>query len=91
MSDHHEGYGISYNGVHIDFGGTQRTIIVRGKRYYLEFHRWFGPLALNKDGSDRKTEWPNYVWSAVQKWIDQGKRMDGDICLWNESVDRPHE
>jgi hypothetical protein len=70
--------------------GVARTIIVRGKPYYFDFSERFGPYQQNKDGSERKREWPKHVWDAFQWWFDQGKRMepDGVTCIWDDDTDR---
>lgn len=69
--------------------GIDRTIIVRGKPYYFDFSERFGPYQQNKDGSERKRDWPKHVWDAFQWWFDQGKRMepDGVTCIWEEDHD----
>lgn len=82
-NDHHEGRCIRIDNGFLTIGGTTREIEIRGKIYYFEMHRYCGPMAQNKNGEERKTPWPMYVWNAVQLWIDQGKQMDGDRCVYS--------
>jgi hypothetical protein len=59
------------------------VIEVNGRDYYFEWSDRFGPRAVNKDGSERKREWTKTVWDCVQAWCDQGKRLDGDRCVYD--------
>ena len=83
MSEHHEGYGMRIPNGFIDFGGSQRELVVNGITYYMEFHRYHGPIRLTKSGCGHQQDFPSHVWDVIQKWIDQGKRMDGDLCVWD--------
>jgi hypothetical protein len=83
MSEHHEGYCMHIPNGHVSVGGTTRKIVVRDKTYQFEMHRYFGPIAINRDESVRLSAWPGFVWDAVQQWIDEGKHMDGDFCVTN--------
>lgn len=82
MAEHHEGMGIWMGDCHIDIGGTTRYIVVRGKKRWFEMHRWFGPIPTRKNGDYLVTDWPKYVYDAVDIWESKGKRMDGDECVW---------
>lgn len=84
MTEHHEGKCIATpNGI-ITLSATQREIVVNGITYYLCMHRYLGPMRLTKYGLDHKRPFPRHVWGAVQKWIDGGKRMNGDVCVWED-------
>lgn len=82
MSEHHEGMCIHFGSAIVTLGGTIRYIVVRGKKRYFEMHRYFGPMPTRKNGEPLATRWPAYVWDAVQAWIDAGKPMKGDECIW---------
>lgn len=82
MSEHHEGYGFRIPNGFVDIGGSQREIVVNNTTYYMEFHHYCGPMRLTKSGMSHQKDFPRHVWSAIQNWIDQGKRMDGDVCVW---------
>ncbi len=58
--------------------GPTISIVVDGKEYLFEIHRYHGPLPLNKDGSCRQSDWPRKVWDAVQDWIDRGEPVDDE-------------
>lgn len=67
--------------------GIDYTISVDGKPFRFTFSDRFGPLALNKDGTERKREWSRRTWDCVQAWIDQGKKHDGGMCIYKAPGD----
>lgn len=66
------------------YGGPVYEIEVRGRLWLFEAPYSCGLVPLNKDGSPRQSPWPGFVWDAVQLWEDQGKRIDGDRCVWTD-------
>lgn len=83
MTEHHEGKCIHMPGCGwITLGGTQREIVVNGITYYLEMHHYCDPMRLTKSGMSHQKDFPQHVIDAVQLWIDQGKRIDGNVCVW---------
>ena len=68
---------------HVMLGSPDITLRVNGKDYIFEFSERFGPLFTNKRGSEVASPSTRCVfWSALYLWIQQGKRMNGSICLW---------
>jgi hypothetical protein len=45
-------------------------ITVNGRTWRFDFDRYFGPLWLKKDGTERKCQNPNKrVWEAFDYWL----------------------
>ena len=67
------------------FGGDERFIEVRGKLIRFEWSDQFGPIPINKDGSEARSIGPTHgFWRAVSLWRLQGSRLDGDRAIWHE-------
>lgn len=62
--------------------GPTYKISAGGKEYQFELPKFCGLCEVNRDGSDRQSPWPKVVWNAVVAWQRQGKRMDGNRCVW---------
>jgi len=46
-----------------------QEITVNGRVWRFDFDKWYGPLWLRKDGSERKCQNPNKaVWKEFEKW-----------------------
>lgn len=73
--------------IHISLGGPDRKITdAQGKAWDFEDHPRFGPIVLNKAGGDPAPTHPGErspFWRAWRCWSDQGKRLAGDVCVWN--------
>lgn len=58
---------------------------VNGKEMYFEWSDRFGPLVVQKDGSEmRQPGQKHSFWPAMQAWFDQGKRVCSNCnrCIW---------
>ncbi len=67
------------------FGGDEYLIDVRGKLIRFEWSEQFGPMAINKDGSEELSIGPNHgFWRAASLWNLQGQRLDGNRAIWHE-------
>lgn len=64
-------------------------IDVGGKRFRFEYHRYCGPMPVNRDGEVRISPVPKAFWEAVTVWCKQGKRLDGDVCVWKPEPFEP--
>jgi len=50
-----------------DLPGIQ--IVVNGKIWSFDYSKYWGPIWLKKDGTDRKCQNPNKaVWKAFEEW-----------------------
>jgi len=68
--------------VHVSTGGAVYEIRVGTRTYCFQIPGGCGICEMNNDGSGRKTPWPKAVWDAVDLWEKQGRRMNGNRCLW---------
>ena len=62
--------------VHVSYAGPIHTVTVNGKPMRFEFHRFCGPVVLNKDDSPRKNQ-PGErhpFWKEFDKWFQANKR-----------------
>lgn len=67
------------------FGGHEFFLEVRGKLVRFEWSNQFGPLPINKDGSEARSIGPKHgFWRAASLWNLQGRRLDGDRAIWHE-------
>lgn len=72
------------NGIHIAMGNPSFIMKVNGKEYLTEWHHYFGPSHMNKDGSAKskqpsgKSPW----WQAVTWWHDQGGVVVDGVGQW---------
>jgi hypothetical protein len=74
-------------GVHISWGGPDRQITdATGKVWSFEDHPRCGPIVLNKRGDpdDKQPGQRSPFWHAWGCWNDQGKRLEGERCVWDE-------
>ena len=66
-------------------GGSIQRIVAFGTPYLFEWHPYCGPVDLNEDYSEKK-EQPSAespFWEAVTYWDQQGRRMNGEWCIWD--------
>lgn len=68
------------------FGGDDEYLIdVRGKLIRFEWSERFGPLPINKDGSEARSIGPGHgFWRAASLWNLQGRRLEGNRAIWHE-------
>ena len=67
------------------FGGGEYLIDVRGKLIRFEWSERFGPLPINKDGSEPRSIGPRHgFWRAASLWNLQGQRVEGKKAIWHE-------
>lgn len=68
------------------FGGDDEYLIdVRGKLIRFEWSERFGPLPINKDGSEARGIGPKHgFWRAASLWNLQGRQLEGDRAIWHE-------
>ena len=67
------------------FGGGEYLIEVRGKPVRFEWSEQFGPLPINKDGTEALSIGPRHgFWRAASLWNLQGQRLDGNRAIWHE-------
>lgn len=72
------------NIIHISCGDpTVYRISAGGKIYNFEWHRYCGPIAVRKDGSECVNQ-PEAFLHAASQWNAQGRKIDGDLCVWHE-------
>lgn len=73
--------------IHISVGGPDRTITdAQGKTWVFEDHPRFGPIVLKEAGGEPDSNQPGErspFWRAWTAWKDQGKRLAGDVCVWD--------
>jgi hypothetical protein len=67
------------------FGGGSYEIEVRGKIIRFDWSEQFGPLPINRDGSEARSIGPKHAfWRAASLWNLQGQRLDGKHAIWHE-------
>jgi hypothetical protein len=67
------------------FGSGEYLIDVRGKSVRFDWSDQFGPLPINKDGSEALSIKHNHpFWRAVSLWNLQGRRLEGNRAIWHE-------
>lgn len=67
------------------YGGDEYVIDVRGKLIRFEWSNIFGPLPINKDGSECLSIGPKHgFWRAASLWNLQGRRLEGNRAIWHE-------
>lgn len=67
------------------FGGGDYRIEVRGKVVRFEWSERFGPMPVNKDGSEAPSIGPKHpFWRASSLWNLQGQRVENGMCIWHE-------
>jgi hypothetical protein len=68
------------------FGSDDEYLIdVRGKSVRFEWSERFGPMPINKDGSEALSIGPKHgFWRAASLWNLQGRRLDGNKAIWHE-------
>lgn len=67
------------------FGGGDYVIEVRGKDVRFEWSERFGPMPINKDGSEALSIGPRHAfWRIVSLWNLQGRRIENGKCIWHE-------
>ncbi len=79
--------------VHVNFGGTAvllnvsgptRIIHAAGIDYLFEYHEYLGPLMEGKRGQSINLPCSRRspFWDALYWWLKQGRRMDGNRCIF---------
>lgn len=69
--------------IHLDLGGPEYTIVIGGKRFTFEDHRYCGPMPTDKRGNGRDLGERHVFWTAVTFWYQQGKAFNEDgTCKW---------
>lgn len=64
------------------------VIEVGGERIEFEWG-YPGPWPLKKDGEPRSLGprhpfWKHKFWDAVKLWDEQGRRVKGGLCVWDQ-------
>lgn len=78
-------HGVIGDGFCIDSWGAGPFLIdVNGKQYRFEDSDRFGPYFVGKRGQilDRQPGDRHPFWEAHDAWRRQGRRLDGDLCIW---------
>ena len=89
-----DGYFLDMPCIHVKIGGAPailnvsgptRIIHAAGKDYLFEFHDYLGPMMLGKLGEPVQSFPPKRspFWDALHWWLQQGRRMDGDRCVFD--------
>lgn len=73
---------------HISIGGPNLFIKVDGNLFRFEMHPRFGPCPLTPTGIEKRGDHPLRFWRAVQRWSNQGRRLKGNACVWDEPNQR---
>lgn len=68
------------------FGGPEEYLItVRDKEIRFEWSDRFGPMPINKNGSECLSVGPKHgFWRAASLWNLQGRRLEGQKAIWHE-------
>ena len=67
------------------FGSGEYEIDVRGKMIRFEWSEQFGPMPINKDGSEALSIGPKHgFWRAASLWKLQGMSLEGNKAIWHE-------
>jgi len=67
------------------FGGDEHFIEVRGKLIRFQWSAIFGPMPVNRDGSECRSIGPRHgFWRAASLWNLQGRRLEGNRAIWHE-------
>lgn len=75
--------------IHISFAGPERFITdAKGKRWKFEMHRYCGPIVLGAKGDplDKQPGDKSPFWHAVSRWAQDGHRLNGVDCFWEEEI-----
>ena len=77
--------------IHISYGGHDRVIYIKGKKFLFEDHPHCGPIVLDKNGDPLKNQPPESspFWEAVSYWYQQGKKTkevesSAPWCIWEK-------
>jgi hypothetical protein len=80
-------FSAAASGAYIDaWGAGPFTIRVAGKTFRFEDSDRFGPYLVSKDGDilDKQPREGAPFWRAHRIWVRQGRRLEGDACIWDE-------
>jgi hypothetical protein len=72
---------------HIDaWGAGPFTIHAASKAFRFKDSDRFGPYLLNRRGDilDKQPREGSPFWRAHRIWVRQGRRLEGDACIWDE-------
>ncbi|PWB94636.1 hypothetical protein [Methylosinus sporium] len=72
---------------HIDAWGTGPFVIcVGGKAFRFEDSDRFGPYLVSARGDvlDKQPSERSPFWRAHRIWARQGRRLEGEVCIWDE-------
>lgn len=81
----HESY--SGDGFNLDTWGSGPFVIVAdGKSLTFEDSDLFGPSIVGKNGyvKNKQPIERSPFWRAHRIWVRQGRRTNGDLCIWDE-------
>jgi hypothetical protein len=75
------------NGFHISMGNE--TVILRdadGRQWLMEWHHYFGPSAVKKNGDPMKNQPGEHsrFWVIAKLWHDQGCKVVDGVGQWTE-------
>jgi hypothetical protein len=69
--------------IHIDVGGPSLAIVIDGRRYLFEDHRYCGPMPVDAKGNGRDLGPRHRFWTVITWWYQQGKEFNADgTCKW---------
>lgn len=68
----------------LNVSGPTRIIRAGDTDYLFEFHEYLGPTMVGKRGNALQLLPPKRspFWDALYWWLKQGKRMDGNRCVF---------
>lgn len=74
--------GLGLGLIHISMGGKLLIIpLSDGRECLFEMHSYHGPIPLNKKTHGQLIRVPRGFWEAFDRWVDGGKKVDGDRCV----------
>lgn len=80
-------FGTSRGGVCVDIWGAGPFVITAGgKQFRFEDSDRFGPALVGKSGALLANPYPperSPFWGAHRAWVAQGRRLNGNICMFN--------
>ena len=73
----------------LSVGEPTLTLRANSKDYIFEFSDRFGPLFFNRKGREAASpSMRSIFWSALNLWIQQGKRSCDGRCMWDAIEER---
>ena len=76
----------------LNTSGPTRIIESGGQTFYFTFHEYCGPMMENKHGRELQSMPPKRspFWDALHFWLKQGKRMNGNRCVFDLEMKLVH-